>query len=107
MPEHPTDLNHQDQHNQVAAEVVQARTDYQRGGEQVRLFRQEILPQARQTVEAMLAGYQVGNIDFLSMIRSQTILFDHETQYWKALSTTNQALARLVAAVGAEEKIYE
>ncbi len=96
-----------DQHNQVAAEVVQARTDYQRGGEQVRLFRQEILPQARQTVEAMLAGYQVGNIDFLSMIRSQTILFDHETQYWKALSTTNQALARLVAAVGAEEKIYE
>ena len=95
-----------DQRNQVASQVQQAMTDYQRAGEQTQLFQQQIIPQARQTVDAMLAGYQVGKVDFLNLIRSQTTLYDYETQYWKALSAANQALARLVAAVG-EEKIYE
>ncbi len=96
----------QAQHNQIALDVQQAMTDYRRAGEQALLFKDEIIPQARQTVDAMLAGYQVGNIDFLNLIRSQTILYDYETQYWSAVSAANQALARSVAAVG-EEKIYE
>lgn len=95
-----------DQRNQVAAEVSQSATDYQRAGEQARLFQQEIIPQARQTVDVMLAGYQVGKGDFLSLLRSQATLYDYETQYWKALSSANQALARLVAAVG-EENVHE
>ncbi len=95
-----------DQRNQIAAEVQQAMTDYRRTGEQVTLFQQEIIPQARQTVDAMLAGYQVGKVDFLNLIRSQTTLYDYETQYWRALSIANQALARSIAAVG-EEKVYE
>lgn len=95
-----------DRRNQIASQVQQAMTDYRRAGEQVTLFKQEIIPQARQTVDAMLAGYQVGKVDFLSLIRSQTTLYDYETQYWRALSVANQALARTVAAVG-EENIYE
>lgn len=95
-----------DQHNRVAANVAQARNDYQFAVEQNQLFKQEIIPQARQTVEATLAGYQVGHVDFLSLIRSQTTLYDCETQYWKSLSSANQALARLIVAVG-EENIYE
>lgn len=96
----------QDQRNQVASQVQQAATDYHRAGERALLFRQQIIPQARQTVDATLAGYQVGKVDFLSLLRSQTTLYDYETQYWKAFSTANQALARLIAAVG-EEEIYE
>ncbi len=95
-----------DQRNQVASQVQQAIIDYRRSRERTQLFQQEIIPQARQTVDAMLAGYQVGKVDFLSLIRSQTTLYDYETQYWKALSAANQAIARLVAAVG-EETIYE
>ena len=95
-----------DQRNQVASQVQQAMIDYRRAGERTQLFQQEIIPQARQTVDAMLAGYQVGKVDFLSLIRSQTTLYNYETQYWKALSGANQALARLIAAVG-EETIYE
>ncbi len=96
----------QDQRNQVASQVQQAVTDYHRSGEQVKLFHQEIIPQARQTVDAMLAGYQVGNVDFLNLVRSQTTLYNYETQYWSALSAANQAMARLIAAVG-EENVYE
>jgi outer membrane protein TolC len=96
----------QDQRNQVASQVRQAATDYQRAGERAQLFKQQIIPQASQTVDATLAGYQVGKVDFLSLLRSQTTLYDYDTQYWKAFSAANQALARLIAAVG-EEKIYE
>lgn len=95
-----------DQHNQVASQVQRAITDYRRAGEQAKLYQKEIIPQARQTVEAMMAGYQVGKVDFLNLVRSQTTLHDYETEYWKAFSVANQALARLVAAVG-EEKTYE
>ncbi len=96
----------QDLHNRVVTKVQQAIIDYRRAGEQVQLFQQEIIPQAQQTVDAMLAGYQVGSVDFLNLVRSQTTLYNYETQYWQALSRANQASARLVAAVG-EEKIYE
>jgi len=96
----------QDLHGVVASKVQQAITDYTHAGEQAQLFQQEIIPQARQTVDAMLAGYQVGQVDFLNLVRSQTTLHNYETEYWKALSSANQARARLAAAVG-EEMIYE
>ncbi len=98
-----------DQRNQVALQVQQAIIDYRRSRERTVLFQQEIIPQARQTVDVMLAGYQVSSVDFLSLIRAQTTLYDYETQYWKALSAANQAKARLIAAVGdsGEEKFYE
>ena len=50
----------------------------------------------------MLAGYQVSEVDFLNLVRSQITLFNYETQYWRSLSAANQALARLHAAVGEE-----
>ena len=95
-----------DQRNELSSQIQQAVIDYRRAGEQVELFKTEIIPQARQTVDAMMAGYQVGKVDFLNLVRSQTTLYNYETQYWNAFSAANQALARLVAAVG-EENVYE
>jgi len=95
-----------DQRNNVASNIQQANKDYLSLYQQVQLYKQEILPQAQQTVEAMLSGYQVGKVDFFVLIRSQTTLYNYETQYWKTISTANQSLARLAAAVG-EENIYE
>jgi len=96
----------QDERGQVMADISSAVTDYQRASEQFRLFESGIVPQARQTVESMLAGYQVNQVDFLNLVRSQVTLFNYELQYWKALSDAKQALARLQAAVG-EEAVYE
>lgn len=95
-----------DQKNAVMAQISGATTDYRRAREQYRLFQQGIVPQARQTVESMLAGYQVNQVDFLNLVRSQITLFNYELQYWQALTEAKQALSRLAAAVG-EESIYE
>lgn len=90
----------QDAWNQVRAEIASALADYRRAREQVRLFEQGILPQARQTVASMLAGYQVGKVDFLNLVSAQITLYNYEIQYWKTLAETRQSLARLEAAVG-------
>jgi outer membrane protein, heavy metal efflux system len=92
----------QDAIQTVRAEVVQALTDYHRAREQVLLYKSGIVPQASQTVDSMMAGYQVNKVDFLNLIRTQITLYNYETQYWKALTGARQDLARLAAAVGKE-----
>ena len=87
-------------------QVSNAITDYQQAREQFSLFETGIIPQAEQTVASMLAGYQVNQVDFLNLVRSQITLFNYELQYWKALSEANQAIARLEAAVGGDN-LYE
>lgn len=96
----------QDQLNKARSQISQSHSDYQRAKQQFVLFDTGIIPQARQTVASMLAGYQVNKVDFLNLVRSQVNLFEYETQYWKAFTEAQQALAQLSAAVG-EENIYE
>lgn len=95
-----------DEKGRVTAEVSTAVTDYQRAKKQFFLFGNGIVPQAQQTVQSMLAGYQVSEVDFLNLVRSQMTLLNYELKYWNALSDAKQALARLEAAVG-EVTIYE
>ncbi|NIA27093.1 MAG: TolC family protein [Desulfobulbaceae bacterium] len=87
----------------VLSEISSASTDYLEARELFELFQGGIIPQARQTVASMLAGYQVSEVDFLNLVGSQVTLLNYEVQYWKALTEARQALARLAAAVGEEE----
>lgn len=87
----------------VRSEISSASTDYLEAKELFDLFQGGIVPQARQTVASMLAGYRVNEVDFLNLVGSQVTLLNYEVQYWKALTESKQALARLVAAVGEEE----
>tara|TARA_R110000772_G_scaffold263170_2_gene382776 strand:- start:2652 stop:3959 length:1308 start_codon:yes stop_codon:yes gene_type:complete len=95
-----------DEMNQVKADIATNATNYSRSRQQLSLFESGILPQARQTVQSMLAGYQVSEVDFLNLVRSQVTLFNYELQYWQSVSQSNQALASLQASVG-RESIYE
>ena len=95
-----------DSRRQVAVQISRDLAGYRRAREQAELFLKGIIPQARQTVASMMAGYQVNKVDFLNLVRAQVTLYDYEIRYWKTVSEANQALARLEAAVGGEA-IYE
>lgn len=95
-----------DERGLVRGVIATGVTDFKRAKQQLSLFETGIVPQAEQTVKSMLAGYQVSEVDFLNLVRSQMTLFNYELQYWKALSEAKQAIAQLEAAVG-EETIYE
>tara|TARA_R110002049_G_scaffold189977_3_gene358597 strand:+ start:2182 stop:3453 length:1272 start_codon:yes stop_codon:yes gene_type:complete len=95
-----------DTRNMVMSSISSSVTEYEQAKEQLDLYEGGILPQARQTVESMLVGYQVNEVDFLNLVRSQITLLNYELLYWKAFTEINQSVARLEAAVG-EENIYE
>ena len=90
----------------VLGAIAMAIADYDRSREEFSLFEKGIIPQASQTVQSMLAGYQVNEVDFLNLVRAQVTLLNYQLRYWKVLTEAKQSLARLEAAVG-EESIYE
>lgn len=89
-----------DARNRVAADVARLRAEYVQARGRARLFSEGILPQARQTVASMLAGYQVNKVDFLNLIRAQVTLYGYELDYWRVVAQARAARARLEAAVG-------
>ena len=66
------------------------------------MFEHEIIPQAEQTVRSLMTGYQVSKTDFSDLLRAQMTLFQYQSQYWQALTRTQQVLAELTALVGEE-----
>ena len=95
-----------DERVQMMADISADIADYHQAQQQFILLEKGILPQARQTVQSMLAGYQVNKVDFLNLVRSQVTLFNFELQYWKVLVRAKQAARRIEANIG-EESIYE
>ena len=88
--------------NRVEAEIATSVANYVQSRDELTLLETGIIPQTRQAVESMLAGYQVSKVDFLTLIRTQVTLYDYELQRWRAQSKAQQALAMLSAAVGRE-----
>lgn len=68
----------------------------------LRLFERTIIPQETLTLEATSASYEVGTIDFLSVIDSLIKLVDDELRYYEHLTSYQKALARLEPLVGVE-----
>lgn len=93
----------QDRRQQVRQEIAAALAKYREAREQFLLFKTGIIPQARQTVASMVAGYQVNKVDFLNLVSAQITLYNFETEYWKVLAEAYQALAALSAAIGEEQ----
>ncbi len=96
----------QDRWLTIQADITATLAEYDRTQQQVSLFKTGVIPQARQTVASMLAGYQVNKVDFLNLIRAQITQYNYETSLWQSISEGQSALAKLVATVG-EENIYE
>lgn len=92
----------QDEHRRIQAEIAAKAAEYQQTKEKLLLLEHEIIPQAQQTVNSLLAGYQVSQTDFTDLLRTQLSFFQYQTQYWQALTNTQQILAELSAEVGEE-----
>ena len=65
-----------------------------------RLYESALLPQARLTAEASLAGYRVGRVDFYTLLDSRTTLFNAEIGYAASLAAYNKALSEIEFLTG-------
>ena len=66
------------------------------------LFKSGTIPQATVALESNVAGYEVGKLDFLSLLNSVSTLLTLERQYYEELAKHEQALARLEPLIGRE-----
>ena len=66
----------------------------------IRLYRQTLLPQAQQALDASNTAYQAAQIDFLSFLDAQRTLLKLKIEEQRALRDYRQHLAQLEQAVG-------
>ena len=64
------------------------------------LFRTAILPQAQQSLESAMAGYQVDKVDFMALLDNQVSLFQFEIETYHHVIQREKKLAELEAVVG-------
>ena len=88
--------------NALRSNIATRASELERARTQLALSVKSIIPQARATLASTTAGYQVGRVDFASVIDAQASLFTIETSYWQALTDFAKALADLEHTVGAE-----
>ncbi len=66
------------------------------------LYSKAIVPQSSLALESSMSAYEVGKLDFLSMLTNFVDVLDYETSYYEELSKYQSALARLEPLVGRE-----
>lgn len=64
------------------------------------LFEEDILPKARQTLEVSTPAYNVGQIDFLTLLDNFRQLLRYEVSYRRLEASLHQTLAELERVLG-------
>ena len=87
---------------QIEKELTSAAAALKSSKKQEQFYRSAVIPQARQTLSAMMSAYQVNRVDFLNVIRARLALLKYERQYWRAAVNTRKAASRIRTAAGME-----
>jgi outer membrane protein TolC len=68
------------------------------------LYDAGILPQARLALRSATSNYQVGKIDFLSLLESQSVLLKYQLQYEEELVNLNKTVSMISEVTGEDGK---
>ncbi len=86
--------------NEIALAVRKALDEVSRTDEQMRLYKEAIIPQAEMSLESAVSGYQVDKVDFLTLLDNQLTLFNLELEYERVLVEHEVSVVDLEAAIG-------
>lgn len=86
----------------VDARLGELTADLDRARELIRLYRDEVLPQARAAVSSAYASYRAGTVDFRTLVNAQTTLDRYEDEFHRWVADYGAAVTELEAAVGRE-----
>jgi len=85
---------------EVGARVGELLAELERARSLTRLYRDEVLPQARATVQSAFSSYRVGNVDFMTLVDAQMTVNRFQGELFQLLADYGKALAALESAVG-------
>ncbi len=66
----------------------------------IHLYDSGIIPQARLALQSATSNYQVGKIDFLSLLESETVLLKYQIAYEEQLVNLNKTMAMMSEVTG-------
>lgn len=66
----------------------------------MKLYGTTIIPQSSLSLESAIAGYEVGKVDFLTLLDNLVTLLNYELSYYEQLSNMEKAIAALEPLVG-------
>ena len=80
---------------QVLAEIEETLAVIASNEELINLYQSGILPQARQSLESAIIGYQNDKVDFITLLNNYITLFKFELSEQRIVSNYHKELARL------------
>lgn len=68
----------------------------------LKLYKGGIIPQSSLSLESAISGYQVGDVDFLTLLNNLITLFNFELEYYDQLTVYQKALVKIEEVSGLE-----
>ena len=96
------EAEHHTRQNEIRADVARLVSDLERSRARLALYVKAVLPQSRASLASATASFQVGKVEFLSVLADQSTIFSYETEYFRALSDFARTVAELEQIVGTE-----
>jgi len=84
------------------SELDNAISEHAKNDERLELYETGIIPQASQSLQSAIVGYQTDKVDFLTLVNNQMTLFNFELNYVKILSDYNKNIAEIEYLTGSE-----
>jgi outer membrane protein TolC len=90
----------QQMRNHLYLKVKNLFTEYKNSEKQVKLYKDEILPQSMEVYQTALKSYSAGEITYLEFLQAKQILISARSNYTNILLNFNLAIASLEEAIG-------
>ena len=91
-----------DLHNETFARLSELRAAAEQARDLSELYRTSIIPQAMAAVESALSAYQVGEVDYMTLLSNQTTVNRFETERVRLAAEYQASVAGIVALTGLE-----
>src|SRR6056297_2622493 len=88
--------------NSIEQMLQQSLTNLEKNRRLVDLYQTGIIPQAEESLESSIAGYQNDKVDFLSLLDSELTLFEFRLDYHRFVADYHKAVAELEALTGTD-----
>lgn len=84
----------------VDARIGELLAELERTRTLTELYRDEVIPEARATVESAFSSYRVGSVDFLTLVGAQMTVNQYQGELYQLLGEYGKAVAALESAIG-------
>jgi len=91
---------YEDSKNVIDSRIAALLSSLEETDERIQLLKNVIIPQAAQSLNSAISGYQVNKVDFLMLLNNQITLFNFELDYYRLLTTYKKDLSTLEFVIG-------